>query len=241
MDYYLKQATLIKKIAQKSNPEIQPQNPVSSNALTFGNNNDTNYSEQAKERLSSFITDPDKLDQITTALYTDNDKYLKELVINWPDYEAKLQTLKGSVVSVKRVVDVLEDRLQEALGKKTIKPDKAVVAERKQEVEERNMMGNEDVLAKNVRDQIREQEHYTEEKIKEIKDKLYPSALENYKKLIKGACKYQAPTLAVWDSYLRGFKRQLFSLILVEYSTDSHLAILVARISVAYFGKPLDA
>ena len=185
MDYYLKQAMLIKTIAKRSNPEILPQNPVSSNAkksnpeiktqnpvssnaLSFGNNNDTDYTEQAKQKLSSFITDPAKLDQITTALYTDNDKYLKELVLNWPEYEAKLQTLKGSVVSVKRVVDVLEDKLQEALGKKAIKPDKSVVAERKEELEERNMMGDEDILANNVRSQVREVER---EKIKEIQNK----------------------------------------------------------------------
>lgn len=124
MDYYLRQATLIKKIAKKSNPDIQIDTsataPVSvqSNALTFGNTNDTDYYEQSKSLLTNFIQDPDKLDQIIDNLNETNDKYLKELTLNFPVYEQSLQSLKGSVVSVNRVVDLLKDKLDTSLGKK---------------------------------------------------------------------------------------------------------------------------
>lgn len=122
MDHYIKQAMLIKTLAKRSNPDIknQTQTPVvNNNRLTFGNNNDTDYYTQAKTLLMNFIADPDKLDEIVNMLNDSNDKYLKEITLNWSTYEGTLQSLKGSVVSVGRVVDILKDKLNTALSRKT--------------------------------------------------------------------------------------------------------------------------
>lgn len=119
MDHYIKQAMLIKTLAKRSNPDIknQTQTPVvNNNRLTFGNNNDTDYYTQL---LMNFIADPDKLDEIVNMLNDSNDKYLKEITLNWSTYEGTLQSLKGSVVSVGRVVDILKDKLNTALSRKT--------------------------------------------------------------------------------------------------------------------------
>lgn len=160
MDYYLKQATLIKSIAKKSNPEIQATSaPAQLNALDFGNNNDTDYFEQSKSLLMNFIQDPNKLEQIIETLRDGNEDYLKELTINWPTYSQVLQSLKGSVVSVKRVTDVLMDKLNASLGSKKdiikdtkqnlknaeIKKQQNLDGQQK-ESEERSLMHQEDPL-----------------------------------------------------------------------------------------------
>ncbi len=131
MDHYIKQAMLLKKIASKSNANITPNNPVAASRqtpaptstntpLTFGNNNDTDYYTQSKNLLMNFVQDPDKLNEIVDSLNEANSKYLSELTLNWPTYEETLKSLKGSVVSVGRVVDVLKDKLNVSLSRKQV-------------------------------------------------------------------------------------------------------------------------
>ena len=125
MDYYLKQATMLKKLASKSNSQINYNQPSISQPQTGNNylsiaqdNNKVDYYNEAINLLSNYIQDSTKLSNVVDTLNNDNENYLKDLVLNWNIYEQELQSLKGSVVSVKRVVDLLEDRLDVNLGKK---------------------------------------------------------------------------------------------------------------------------
>lgn len=86
-------------------------------------NNEVDYYSELSQLLGEFIADPAKLENIIEILNEDNDEYIKNLVINWDIYKQKLLNLRGSVVSARKIIDVLENQLDIELHKKEVRKE----------------------------------------------------------------------------------------------------------------------
>lgn len=118
MNYYLKRANFVKDISSQMKTTKLSDKSTQNKLLSIGTNNTEDYPNEVKSLLKGFINDPTQLNQIVTILDNLNSEFLKELALNWQTYKPIFENLNGTVVSIKRITDLLENKLGDELSRK---------------------------------------------------------------------------------------------------------------------------